>query len=162
MSGLAASRLRQERKNWRKDHPPHFWAKPSTNADGSLNILTWNAGIPGKAGTPWAGGLYKLRLTFSQDYPSKPPRVTFTPPLYHPNVYMSGDICLSIIDEGEDWKPSVTLRQILTGVQDLLDNPNLASPAQHVAAQDLRHNKALYLKKVKAVALKNKDPDQTS
>ena len=55
MSGLATQRLRQERKNWRKDHPPHFWAKPSTNADGSLNLLSWTAGIPGKKGTPWEG-----------------------------------------------------------------------------------------------------------
>lgn len=30
------------------------------------------------------------------------------------------------------WKPSITVRQILIGIQDLLDNPNPASPAQRV------------------------------
>ena len=29
------------------------------------------------------------------------------------------------------WKPSITVRQILIGIQDLLDNPNPASPAQN-------------------------------
>ena len=31
------------------------------------------------------------------------------------------------------WKPSITMRQILIGIQDLLDNPNPASPAQDLA-----------------------------
>lgn len=27
-----------------------FWAKPMKGADGTLNLLVWEAGIPGKAG----------------------------------------------------------------------------------------------------------------
>jgi ubiquitin-conjugating enzyme E2 I len=49
---------------------------------------------------------------------------------FHPNVYPSGTVCLSIVNEEEDWKPSITVKQILLGIQDLLDNPNPNSPAQ--------------------------------
>jgi ubiquitin-protein ligase len=108
--------------------------------------------------TIWAGGLYKLRLTFSEDYPLMPPKCPFfylnvsatfffpplstfldlvtyflgkfEPPLFHPNVYPSGTVCLSLLDAEKDWRPSITLKQVLLGIQDLLDNPNASDPAQ--------------------------------
>ena len=76
------------------------------------------------------GGVYPLTMTFSQDYPTKPPKCEFRPPLFHPNVYPSGTVCLSILAEDKDWKPTITARQVLTGIQDLLDDPNLNDPAQ--------------------------------
>ena len=36
----------------------------------------------------------------------------FTPPLFHPNVYPSGTICLSILDEEKAWKPTITIKQV--------------------------------------------------
>ena len=45
----------------------------------------------------------------------------FTPPLFHPNVYPSGTVCLSILSEDKDWKPSLTVKQLLLGIQDLLN-----------------------------------------
>ena len=44
MSGIAVGRLTEERKNWRKDHPAGFIAKPKTNSDGSTNFMLWEAG----------------------------------------------------------------------------------------------------------------------
>jgi len=64
------------------------------------------------------------------EYPTKPPKCKFVPPLYHPNVYPSGTVCLSILNEEEGWKPAITIKQILLGIQDLLDDPNPDSPAQ--------------------------------
>ena len=49
-SSLARTRLTKERKEWRKEHPPGFYARPERKADGSTDILSWTAGIPGKAG----------------------------------------------------------------------------------------------------------------
>jgi hypothetical protein len=40
MAGVAKTRLTQERKNWRKDHPIGFVAKPVTNADGGSQPLS--------------------------------------------------------------------------------------------------------------------------
>lgn len=69
--------------------------------------MKWECGIPGKAGTDWEGGVYRVVMLFPEDYPSKPPKVQFVPPLFHPNVYPSGTICLSILDESKDWRPAI-------------------------------------------------------
>ncbi|KAG5735937.1 hypothetical protein E4T56_gene4903, partial [Termitomyces sp. T112] len=50
MSGICRPRLAEERKQWRKDHPFGFYAKPSKSPDGSMNLMEWEVGIPGKAG----------------------------------------------------------------------------------------------------------------
>ena len=85
----------------------------------------------------------------------KPPVCKFVPPLYHPNVYPSGTICLSILNEDEGWKPAITIKQLVLGIQDLLNNPNPKSPAQREAYDDFEHNKAEYSRKVKAQARRN-------
>lgn len=36
----------------------------------------------------------------------------FTPPLFHPNVFPSGTICLSILNEEKSWKPAITIKQV--------------------------------------------------
>lgn len=80
--------------------------------------------------TPWEGGLYKIRMIFKDDYPTSPPKCKFEPPLFHPNVYPSGTVCLSLLDEDKDWRPAITIKQILLGIQDLLNEPNIKDPAQ--------------------------------
>lgn len=131
-----------------------FIARPTKNPDGSLNLLNWECYIPGKKGTSWEGGLFKLRMLFKEDYPSSPPKCKFEPPLFHPNVYPSGTVCLSLLDEEKDWRPAITIKQvcllsynkkkvqlvkseinylfyqILLGIQELLNEPNVKDPAQ--------------------------------
>lgn len=36
----------------------------------------------------------------------------FDPPLFHPNVYPSGTVCLSLLDEDKDWRPTVSIKQV--------------------------------------------------
>lgn len=90
--------------------------------------------------TDWEGGYFPLTLHFSEDYPSKPPKCKFPQNFFHPNVYPSGTVCLSILNEDSGWRPAITVKQILVGIQDLLDQPNPADPAQtdgyHLFIQD--------------------------
>eukprot|EP00993_Chasmostoma_nieuportense_P005622 NODE_6242_length_557_cov_19.902326_g6077_i0.p1 GENE.NODE_6242_length_557_cov_19.902326_g6077_i0~~NODE_6242_length_557_cov_19.902326_g6077_i0.p1 ORF type:complete len:179 (+),score=53.82 NODE_6242_length_557_cov_19.902326_g6077_i0:53-538(+) len=151
---IAEARLREERRNWRRDHPHGFFARPKEKEDGNTDLMHWEAGIPGKAGTPWEAGLYKLTIDFSDDYPSKPPKCRFTPVLFHPNIYPSGTVCLSILSEDKDWKPSITLKQILLGIQDLLDNANPSDPAQAEPYHLYINNKAEYERRVRQEAQK--------
>ena len=44
MSGIAAGRLAEERKYWRKDHPPGFYARPAKNDDNCTDIMKWETG----------------------------------------------------------------------------------------------------------------------
>lgn len=80
--------------------------------------------------TPWEEGLYKLRMLFKDEYPSSPPKCKFEPPLFHPNIYPSGTVCLSLLDEDKDWRPSISIKQLLIGIQELLNEPNIRDPAQ--------------------------------
>lgn len=130
MSGVAKGRLAEERKSWRKDKPFGFHARPESNADGSVNLMRWKCFIPGRPKTDWEGGFYPLTMEFSEDYPTKPPKCRFPPGFFHPNIYPTGTVCLSILNEDEGWKPSITVKQILLGIQELLTEPNPQSPAQ--------------------------------
>uniref|UniRef100_A0AAA9WWE2 Ubiquitin-conjugating enzyme E2I n=1 Tax=Mus musculus TaxID=10090 RepID=A0AAA9WWE2_MOUSE len=137
MSGIALSRLAQERKAWRKDHPFGFVAVPTKNPDGTMNLMNWECAIPGKKGTPWEGGLFKLRMLFKDDYPSSPPK-----------------LCLSILEEDKDWRPAITIKQILLGIQELLNEPNIQDPAQAEAYTIYCQNRVEYEKRVRAQAKK--------
>lgn len=155
MSGIAEKRLSEERKNWRKDHPPGFYARPMKKADGSLDMMKWETGIPGKEGTDWFPGMYKLTMEFPDEYPSRPPKCKFVGGLFHPNIYPSGTVCLSILNEDDGWRPAITIRQVLTGIQELLTNPNPNSPAQRDAYDVFVNDPKEYRRKVKEQALRN-------
>lgn len=92
------------------------------------------------------------------EYPTKPPKCKFVPPLFHPNVYPSGTVCLSILNEEEGWKPAITIKEILLGIQSLLDEPNPESPAQAEAYQLFKKDKDAYWRKVKAIVKDNPAP----
>uniref|UniRef100_A0A7S0R6L9 UBC core domain-containing protein n=1 Tax=Chlamydomonas leiostraca TaxID=1034604 RepID=A0A7S0R6L9_9CHLO len=153
MATLAQERLAQERKDWRKNRPFGFAAKPVTRDDGSVDMLTWTCSVPGKAGTPWEGGSYPVTLEFPSEYPNKPPVAKFKPGFYHMNVYPDGKVCLSILDDDDElcgqWSPSITLTQILTGIQELLTNPNPHSPANPKVYDDWKKSPGIYEKFVK-------------
>jgi ubiquitin-conjugating enzyme E2 I len=117
-------------------------------------MMKWTCGVPGKDGTPWEGGLYKVEILFSEDYPSKPPNCKFTPCIFHPNVYNSGKICLSILDDTKSWAPVITIKQILLGIQELLNNPNNSDAAQTKPYEMLQRSKVEYEARVRQEAKK--------
>ncbi|AAW45405.1 hypothetical protein CNBH2090 [Cryptococcus deneoformans B-3501A] len=156
MSNLAQARLHEERKQWRKDHPFGFYARPTKAADGTLNIMSWEVGIPGKAGTDWEGGMYVVKMNFPDEFPTKPPKCKFDPPLFHPNVYPSGTICLSILDEEKSWKPSITVKQICLGIQDLLEHANVNDPAQVEAYHMFKNDRTSYDKRIRQQAVERR------
>jgi hypothetical protein len=65
--------------------------------------------------SPFAGGIYQVRLQFPDQYPEKPPRVRFHTNVFHPNVFADGTLCLDIIQD--KWKPIYTVGTILTSIQ---------------------------------------------
>ncbi|KAK0703286.1 ubiquitin-conjugating enzyme/RWD-like protein [Lasiosphaeria miniovina] len=155
---LCQNRLREERKQWRKDHPFGFFARPQKNSQGVLDLKVWECGIPGKEKTIWEGGLFRMTVTFPDVYPTKPPKCKFVPPLFHPNVYPTGTVCLSILNEEEAWNPAITVKQILLGVQDLLNDPNPESPAQAEAHNLFKKDRAEYERRVKRAVHENAAP----
>lgn len=81
---------------------------------------------------------------------NRPPKCMFKPVLPHPNIYPSGTVCLSILNDEEDWKPHITVKQILLGIQKLLkDEPNIESPAQQEPLTLYKNNREQYIINVK-------------
>lgn len=101
--------------------------------DSDSNMLHWTGTINGPEGTPYEGITYKMSLQFPKDYPMSPPHIKFTSPVWHPNVDMSGNICLDILKE--KWSAVYNVQSILLSLQSLLNNPNNASPLNAQAAE---------------------------
>ncbi|XP_035748221.1 ubiquitin-conjugating enzyme E2 R1 [Egretta garzetta] len=82
----------------------------------------------------------QARLRFPIDYPYSPPAFRFLTKMWHPNIYETGDVCISIlhppVDDpqsgelpSERWNPTQNVRTILLSVISLLNEPNTFSPA---------------------------------
>ena len=103
---------------------------------------------------PYRNGMFKFEISFTHDYPNKPPIFTFTDKLFHPNIYSDGKVCISILhaggdatgyeDDGLRWSSTQTLYCIITSIHYVLHNPNGESPANIDAALMLRTNPEEY------------------
>ncbi|KAJ2161670.1 E2 ubiquitin-protein ligase peroxin 4 [Coemansia sp. RSA 552] len=106
---------------------------PSSDSD----LLQWRAVLHGPQDTPYQGGLFELRIDVPEEYPIKPPTLTFVTPVCHPNVHFeTGEICLDILKT--QWSPAWTLKATCLAVHVLLGAPEPSSPLNCDAANLLR------------------------
>ena len=78
------------------------------------SLFKWEAVIFGPDDSIWEGGIFTLRLDFSEDYPSKPPKIKFLTKMFHPNIYNDGNICLDILKD--KWSPVYDVISILMSI----------------------------------------------
>jgi len=118
--------------------------------------LNWIAIIFGPKDTPLYGGTFKLLLEFSEDYPDRPPIVTFcNSNIFHPNIYLDGKLCFDLLDKR--WSPLYNVSSILTSIQSLLCDPNPDSPANLCAAEMFIYNRFEYFRIVYKLTSSIKD-----
>jgi ubiquitin-conjugating enzyme E2 D/E len=86
----------------------------------------WHGTIIGPEKSPYEGGLFRLQIKFSTEYPFKPPVVTFITKVFHPNINGTGGICLDILKDA--WVPSLTVGKVLLSISSLLTDPNPKDP----------------------------------
>ena len=79
------------------------------------NIFHWIAIIFGPEDTFWEGGVFRLTLNFTEEYPNKAPVVKFVSRMFHPNIYNDGAICLDILQN--QWSSIYDVSAILTSIQ---------------------------------------------
>lgn len=63
------------------------------------------------AGTPYEGGVFRMKLVLSRDFPASPPQGFFLTKIFHPNVAKNGAICVNTLKR--DWKPDHGIKHIL-------------------------------------------------
>ncbi|KAI1743324.1 ubiquitin-conjugating enzyme/RWD-like protein [Xylaria scruposa] len=91
------------------------------------NLLEFDAFVYGPDDSLYKHKLVKLRFNIPPAYPYEPPRVTHlqhSGGRIHPNLYVDGNVCLSILGTwfGESWTPCLSIRIVLLSIRALLDN----------------------------------------
>tara|TARA_B100001778_G_C18521697_1_gene599181 strand:- start:334 stop:1113 length:780 start_codon:yes stop_codon:yes gene_type:complete len=85
----------------------------------------------GNKNTPYSNGNYLFEFTFPDNYPYEPPKLKFLTSdglmRFHPNLYINGKVCLSIINtwNGEGWTSCNNINSILLILISILDNNSL-------------------------------------
>ena len=133
----ASIRLKNEAAQLAKARCYGDYAQPSPR-----DILKWNCQLH------YNGYFLRFTLQFLKTYPIQPPIIKFVHPMFHPNIYSDGHVCLDIV--GSKWTPSLSIRDVIAGLKQLLDYPNPASPANIAAANSYQKSMAVYEKKQKA------------
>lgn len=75
------------------------------------NIREVFADIEGPTGTPFEGGVFRVKLLLGDDFPDAPPKGYFLTKVFHPNISEAGDICVNVLKK--DWKPDLGIRHVL-------------------------------------------------
>eukprot|EP01094_Clydonella_sp_ATCC50884_P018024 TRINITY_DN325_c0_g1_i5.p2 TRINITY_DN325_c0_g1~~TRINITY_DN325_c0_g1_i5.p2 ORF type:complete len:167 (+),score=29.20 TRINITY_DN325_c0_g1_i5:27-527(+) len=147
-SSSAFRRLMQEYKEITQNPSEGLTAGPLSED----NFFEWEAYIMGPADTPYDGGMFTARLVFPPDYPLNPPKMRFVTPMWHPNIYPNGEVCISILHPpGDDpthyesaverWSPVQSVEKILISVISMLAEPNDESGANLEAARMWRDDR---------------------
>merc|ERR1712232_1318307 len=105
-------------------------------------IAEYNKNRAFEEDSPYTGGIYFLNIHFPNDYPFKPPKLTFTTRIYHPNINSNGAICLDILKE--QWSPALTISKVLLSLSSLLTDPNPDDPLVPNIAHEYKTDRAKY------------------
>jgi len=84
----------------------------------------------------------------------------FDPPLFHPNIYADGNVCISILhtpgddptmyeQASERWSPVQSVEKVILSVISMLAEPNLESGANIDCCKLYRDNRAEYERMVR-------------
>nr|CAD2158407.1 unnamed protein product [Meloidogyne enterolobii] len=99
---MALKRIHKELVDFGKEPPALCNAGPVGE-----DLWNWQATITGPPNSPYQGGVFYLNINFPQDYPFKPPQISFKTQIYHPNINNEGCICLDILQH--KWTPALTI-----------------------------------------------------
>ena len=103
------------------------------------DLLKWQATIMGPKDSPYEGGVFYINIEFPNNYPFKPPKVTFLTKIFHCNIASNGEICLDILKD--QWSPALTITKVLLSICSLLDDPNPDDPLVLEIAELYKNNK---------------------
>ena len=153
---VATRALQKMFKDLQKEPSPYFSCGLIDN-----NIFRWRVTIIGQEGTMYAGGFFPTELTFTEDFPNKPPKMKFLCPMWHPNIGKDGTVCISILHDpevdplnpqeslSERWLPVHTVESIVISVISMLEDPNPESPLNVDANKEFLRDKVAYKKNVR-------------
>ena len=115
----SAKRIENEIKfiNGKNDNYFRIWA--------DSDIFDCIASIIGPIGSPYEGGVFKLRIKFPDNYPFKHPDLQFITKIFHPNIRSDGCICSCVLNEYiyNSWSPTKKIESILSFIYEFIKTP---------------------------------------
>ena len=141
-------RLQKELEEIKTDPPSNCSAGPIDD-----DIYQWEATIIGPSDSPYSGGIFNLSLTFTDDFPFKPPRVKFITKILHPNIDEFGNICLDILNK--NWSPVLNITKLLLSISSLLTDPNPDDPLEPNIADIYKKDHAKFVRMARNYTLKH-------
>ena len=131
------SRLRREVETLSQDA-----ASPSSEVWAVLkgdDLQKLRGFIKGPTDGPFEGGVFAIDITVPDEYPFRPPKMSFATRVWHPNISsQTGAICLDILKDA--WSPALTLKTTLLSLQALLSTPEPKDPQDAQVAQQYLTN----------------------
>lgn len=126
------------------------------------NLADIQADIEGPPGTPYEGGVFRMKLVLSSDYPHTAPKGYFITKIFHPNIRQpSGEICVNTLKK--DWQPSHGIRHILLVIRCLLIEPFPDSALNEDAAKLLQEDYEEYCQHARMLtSIHAKPPEKRS
>jgi len=94
--------------------------------------------IAGPEGSPYEGGVFKLEMFVTHDYPMKPPKARFLTKIYHPNVDKLGRIWLDVLKD--KWTQALTISNVCLSIQSLMQDPNPDDPLDNGVAEQWKND----------------------
>lgn len=131
---------------------------PILREDGRTDVevdpQSWCTVVHGPADTPYAGGTWRVRFTFTAEYPFKSPSVGFVDRVWHPNIeWKSGSICLDSLQRS--WSSTTALVSIVEALlPGLLAAPNPHDAFNAEAAAHMLADATAYDAEVRAAVAK--------
>lgn len=128
---LCVKRLSRDIKQLLKDPIENIYYKHDED-----NILMGYLLIIGPEKTPYYGGYNFFIIKYPENYPFLPPKIKYVCSdgkiRYNPNLYISGKVCLSIINtwQGEGWSSCQNLRSLFITIYSsvFVENPLINEP----------------------------------
>ncbi|KAF8862061.1 hypothetical protein BDZ45DRAFT_703147 [Acephala macrosclerotiorum] len=149
MAAAAKHRLMNEYKAFEKEK----WVNVQLRNDG---LFVWDVAlIVINPDSVFNGAYLKCEMSFTDNYPMSPPTFKFCRPIFHPNIYPDGKVCISILHApGEDeqsgemaserWSSVQSVETVLRSILLLLDDPEISSPANVDAGVTYRDAREVY------------------
>lgn len=163
MSSSANAFLQRQLREIQTNPPAYF------RVEADQDIFKWTVWFTGPPDTPYEGGQFKARMHFPSEFPNLPPKFIILSSFFHPFVYTSGEVCISILhppgedehNEGETammrWTPIHSIRSVLISILSLIGDldPKEGAPANVEALSLYRNNREAYIKKCKELVQKS-------
>ena len=87
------------------------------------NYFRWNIIIFGPDDSIYAGGIFKMKIIFEEEFPLTMPKVKFVTKIYHCNVSDEGDVRIPSLQK---WNDNISMSQVLSDIFSLfyVQNPD--------------------------------------